>query len=149
MNTICKLAALTVVSISFSLGANAGDRAEGAQSMHNHQQAMQQTMKQMDSLMMQMHESDDMKMHHQKMQQHSQAMHEGFTQMKDMMSAKRQANEQCLAEETSDNQTCYQVESHADTQMNMMIKMMEHMMERQAMIQSDMHQKTMNMKREQ
>lgn len=118
-----------------TLTSQANHRAEVPDTLFNHQVKMQQTMAQMDSQLKKLEHSHNV---HDGLSAHYQLVHEALTQMKEMAAAKRADNAKCIAKATSDDESCYEVESHSDTQLNMLVKIMENLLERQAILEKQL-----------
>ena len=103
--------------------------------LHDHQTKMNQQMKKMHAMMSEMERNGAGKT---SMKNHMKAMSKGVGMLTDMQMDVIQKNKACLAAEKnlpSDNISCYEEESHNDTQIRMMADMMSQMLKHIEMMQ--------------
>ncbi|MBW8190932.1 hypothetical protein K0504_07775 [Neiella marina] len=104
-------------------------------SMYQHQEKMHQTIKSMNSLLEKTLVNGTTVPNQGVMKEHREAMATGIEQLTEMVRAKRIANAECLERQTADEQTCYQLESHQDTQLIMVVALLEHLLVRQNILE--------------
>ena len=145
-NTIIKTALLT---LAFSMPAFSGDNHNHGQDMmggmkgsmnmpkvlHDHQGKMNQHMEKVHAMMSEMERNGTEK---SSMKNHMKAMSKGVGMLTDMQMDVIRKNKACLAAEanvSSDDVTCFEEESHKDTQLRMMTDMMSQMLKHMEMME--------------
>ncbi len=104
--------------------------------MAGHQGKMRVHMEEMQGVLDNLSNTQDPNKQKQLRGQHLQSMETSVGMLKDMMSAKRTAQQKCVeeGEQYEDNYACVEAETHEDTQMNMLLQMFEHLIQRQKML---------------
>lgn len=101
--------------------------------MAAHQQKMEQHMKKMEHILSKIKRTKDTQQWKDLMLQHYEAMDQSLDILRAMLNAKRDKNLECYNEKpTADNKLpCPEIVTHEDTQMYMLLQILEHMLQRQ------------------
>ena len=137
----------TLLTLAFSMPAFGGDGHDSGShgktkmgAMHGkmitgHQGKMNQHMQKMHDMMKGMEKGGSGK---SSMKDHMKAMSKGVGMLNDMQMDVIRKNKECLAKEANlptDQTTCYEEESHNDTQIRMMTEMMNQMLKHMEMME--------------